>query len=299
MIQSNPQVLQGLLACPHCRKLLDINVDKRICICPEHGEFPFAGPLPSFISGHDPAFEDHWDRNSTSEMSAEKLTLATNFLQPLKRFLPSDRPAQILDAGCGEGAHMAALYQTLGRSEDKVVGLDIATTALREASRYAKPDWPLIHGDMMALPFANESFDAVYSFGVLALTPDPKRALSEMARVLRPGGLLGLWVFPGDSTLIRIGLQTLRGLCRALGPNGATIVANAIVPFYGLVPTRSGLSLANANWRQTREVLMSNLTPPYLHFLDRSTVQGWLDYDGIKVVAGETGEPLTLWGLKH
>jgi ubiquinone/menaquinone biosynthesis C-methylase UbiE len=180
-----------------------------------------------------------------------------------------------------------------------LVGLDIAATGLRLAARVASDAWDFVHGNMMALPFPDRSFDAVFSFGVLALTPRPRRALEEMARVLKPGGLLGFWVFAGDAALIRGGIRALRGLARALGPGGATLVANAIVPFYGLLPTRSKLSLGRASWRQTREVLMSNLTPPFLHFLAEAELRAWLDASGISVLQESDGERITLWGQKR
>jgi hypothetical protein len=120
-----------------------------------------------------------------------------------------------------------------------------------------------------------------------------------MTRVLRSDGLLGLWVYPAQSAVIRAGLRGLRAVSRSLGAGGTAMLANMIVPLYSLLPTRSGVSLRNANWQQTREVLMSNLTPPYMHFLNETALRGALDQSGIAVLPGESGTALTLWGKKQ
>lgn len=250
--------------------------------------------IPSFVGGQDPAFEKHWERNTPPQLSQEKWRLADAFLTPVRQRMARTAPLMVLDAGCGEGAHIAALADQFVRG----VGLDIAVTALLVAARRAGRDWAFVHADMMALPFRPDMFDACYSFGVLALTPDPRQALSELVRVTKPEGLVGLWFFESRSALVKTGLRALRRVSRLLGPSGTTLVANMIVPFYGLLPTRSGLSLRNASWRQTGEALMSNLTPPYLHFLQSATVRAWFAQLNVEPLQEGDGVPGTLWGRK-
>lgn len=54
---------------------------------------------------------------------------------------------------------------------------------------------PLVCADSMLLPFADASFEAVYSFGVIHHTPIPSMAIREVHRVLRPEGSLGLMLY--------------------------------------------------------------------------------------------------------
>ncbi len=68
-----------------------------------------------------------------------------------------------------------------------VWGLDITPEQLRRARR--KLSIPLVRGDAENLPFRAERFDAVLSSGSIEYWPDPVRALREMVRVLRPGGV--------------------------------------------------------------------------------------------------------------
>lgn len=97
------------------------------------------------------------------------------------------RELQALDAGCGTGSTVERLAR---RPEiDAVVGIDLSSEALARACRFHRP-WA--RASILALPFADNTFDLVTCFDVLqhvALGEDG-RAVSELARVLRPGGLL-------------------------------------------------------------------------------------------------------------
>lgn len=101
----------------------------------------------------------------------------------LERYGPSRRPLRILDAGCGTGATMQAL-QSLG----EVWGCDLSEDALAMCRERGAQH--LRCCDVTDLQFEDESFDAVVTADVLEHVPDDARAMAEMARVLRPGGVL-------------------------------------------------------------------------------------------------------------
>ena len=93
---------------------------------------------------------------------------------------------RVLDAGCGTGGMLAPLAR-YGRT----VGLDLAGEALTYC-RQRSPEALVCRGTVEALPFADASFDLVTSFEVLyhLRVGDDQQAVRELARVLRPGGLL-------------------------------------------------------------------------------------------------------------
>ena len=108
----------------------------------------------------------------------------------LEKYLPSRRAdRRILDAGCGTGGMLETL-----RPYGQVVGADASQPALRLASTRAAA--PLIQADVCRLPFSSESFDLVTSFDVIyhSRVSSDDEALLEMARVLRPHGLILLRV---------------------------------------------------------------------------------------------------------
>lgn len=105
---------------------------------------------------------------------------------------PSER-LRVLDLGIGPGISGIGILDRRPRA--LVIGLDFSRTMLGLAQRYlgraglSPATLPLVHGDVMHLPFADASFDVITHHSFLYLLSQPERALSEMARVLRPGGL--------------------------------------------------------------------------------------------------------------
>src|SRR5258708_5346336 len=101
------------------------------------------------------------------------------------------RNAKALEAGCGTGYLAKCLRERYGWS---VTALDVRPEGLEYARGYGVDG--LIQGDVGALPFLRESFDALVSMDVLVHVArgEEQRALAEFARVLRPGGLLALRV---------------------------------------------------------------------------------------------------------
>ena len=99
------------------------------------------------------------------------------------------RGASALEAGCGTGHLSKALEQRYGW---RMTPLDLGREGLEYAHGYGLRR--LIQGDVTALPFAGAAFDALLSMDVLVhlRSGEEARALSEFARVLKPGGLLAL-----------------------------------------------------------------------------------------------------------
>jgi demethylmenaquinone methyltransferase/2-methoxy-6-polyprenyl-1,4-benzoquinol methylase len=91
-----------------------------------------------------------------------------------------------LDVACGSGKLTARLAQIAG-ARGRVVGLDFSPKML-EVARRDHPGIEFIEGDALTLPFDDASFDAsTIAFGLRNLA-NPVRGLSEMLRVVRPGG---------------------------------------------------------------------------------------------------------------
>jgi SAM-dependent methyltransferase len=96
---------------------------------------------------------------------------------------PGDR---LLDVAGGSGSYASAIVRVL---PVEVVGVDISESMIRQRSEDPLLEHNVV-GDMEALPFADESFDAVMFVAALHHVPEPLRALQEANRVLRPGGRL-------------------------------------------------------------------------------------------------------------
>jgi len=118
---------------------------------------------------------------------------------------------QVLEVGLGYGT----LSRRLAERGAELYGLDIASGPvemvrhrLRLLGRPA--DERIVQGSALAMPFADESFDRVYSIGCLHHTGDLPRAVAEVHRVLRPGGRAVVMLYNRHS--FRLLMQRLRRL---------------------------------------------------------------------------------------
>ena len=99
--------------------------------------------------------------------------------------------SRVLDVACGTGN----LAIPLARSGCVVTGVDIATNLLAQARERAAAEGltaTFDEGDAEELPYADGTFDAVVSMFGAMFAPRPEMVASELARVLKPGGLLGM-----------------------------------------------------------------------------------------------------------
>lgn len=128
--------------------------------------------------------------------------------------LPVDHPRRVLISGAGTGLDLP-LLPTLHR----YTALDFNPAMLAHArQRAGEVKVEFILGDSMALPFADDSFDHVVLHLIVAVVPEPQRALQEAARVLKPGGTVLLF----DKFLHRGQRAPLRRLFSPLSRHFAT-----------------------------------------------------------------------------
>jgi len=106
----------------------------------------------------------------------------------LLRYLKPNKGEEILDLGCSRGFYV----RELENYTDGVIGVDISETSLREAVT-RKVDY----GDITNLKFEANSFDKAYSLHTIEHIPNIRQFFSEVARVLRPGGIAVI-VYPWE-----------------------------------------------------------------------------------------------------
>ncbi len=119
----------------------------------------------------------------------------------------------MLDAGCGPGDHSIRAV----RAGYRVTAIDISETVLEQARAKAAQAGvaeriTFVRGDLTCLDFPDESFRAIFCWGVVIHIHDIETALHQLVRVLKPGGRLALYVTNSkawDHFVLRIGRKCL------------------------------------------------------------------------------------------
>lgn len=157
-----------------------------------------------------------------------KLLSAVNF--------EKTRGLRVIEIGCGCGSE-AERFARAGAHYTAVDLTKAAVTLTQRRFRLAGLQGNFTQGDAENLPFADDSFDLVYSHGVLHHTPDTARAIREVYRILSPGGRAIVMLYHRNSFNYEINLRVVRRL-RA-----------------ELLRSTMGFKLAHRIWRESAKEL--------------------------------------------
>jgi SAM-dependent methyltransferase len=203
------------LKCIRCRHTL--TAGDTALRCPScRAEFPIAHGVPRFVPAerYSESFGYQWNRFARTQLDSATGTTHSRdtFAEKTGWSLTSLAKKRVLEAGCGMGRFL----EVCANAGADVHGVDLST-AVEAAHRNLRhrPNVHIYQADIMALPFAESTFDFVYSIGVLHHTPDTKAAFMRLVPLVKPGGRISIWVY---STRLRayIGSEILRPLTSRL-----------------------------------------------------------------------------------
>ena len=209
---------------------------------------------------------------------------------------------RVLDVGCGMGRWLHFARESGARA----VGMDVSAAVDVAAGREgAGADF--VQADLRRPPFAPESFDLVYSLGVVHHVADPADAVRTLAALVRPGGTLRLYVYRSlaDEPLARralLGMVTgLRAVTTRLPPDALhafSWAVSAVATAAFLVPRRAlrGSPLGDRVTRGLPLVLYTDVPfrmlvaeqfdrfgAPLEGRYTRPEIEGWLEGAGLEV----------------
>jgi len=199
-----------LFSCPECQKSLTIDesasrngdhIESGTLRCGSGHTFPIVARVPRFVhhalDAHQARSRDsfgyEWTElypehgHSTPEWQAER-----DIFLEYTRTVPSDfRGKLVLDGGCGNGRY-AKLANDWGAT---VVAVDISSAVeIASANLAERSGIDVVQADLFHLPFKPNTFDIVYSVGVLHHTPDAHGAFRAMQPLVKPGGFFSIFM---------------------------------------------------------------------------------------------------------
>ena len=179
--------------------------------CPEcRATYPITGGVSRFVGSEHyvGSFGYQWNAFAKSQLDSANGTTRSRDTFEEKTGWRADSLAglRVLDAGCG----MGRFAEVCANAGAEVHAIDLSS-AVEAAARNLghRRNLSFYQADIMHLPFADESFDAIYSIGVLHHTTDTRKAFLSLTRLLKPGGRMAVWVYSTENR-IRFGSEVLR-----------------------------------------------------------------------------------------
>ena len=181
------------------------------------------------------------------------------FIKAIADF-PALKGKKVLEVGCGIGIDGLEFV----RAGAHYAGIDSSEKSLALAKKYFElsgcDSRNLILADAEALPFPDEAFNFIYSWGVLHHTPDIEKAINEIHRVLKPGGAASIILYNRYS-LVGLQLYLLYGLLRF---NWRTPVSEFFSRHHESLGTKAFTDTeARELFRRFKEVKIYNIVTPY------------------------------------
>lgn len=211
--------LRAILRCTACRAALEDGTEEYRCTsCGKR--FPLVRGVFRFVEGQEYAasFGWQWHHYSKTQLDASGSVSDEGFRKRTGIHPSELRGKLVLDVGCG----MGRFADVATRWGARVVGIDLSGACEVAARNLGERPFVALQADVLNLPFAPESFDCIYSIGVLHHTPNCEKSFKSLPQYLKPGGTVAVWLYSGYNKWYRFS-----DLYRKITPRVSPRVLNA------------------------------------------------------------------------
>lgn len=197
------KALLSMIRCPACRGALSLTsqaaegeILEGTLACSCGRAYPIRQGVPRFVSqdAYAGSFGLQWTRFSRVQLDSANGTDESRrtFYEKTGWTAEMLRGRRVLDLGCGMGRFM----EVAADAGAEVIGVDLSR-AVEAAWRNLghRENVHVVQADVFGLPFEDQSFDFVFSIGVLHHTPDTQDAFMQLPRLLRAGGRISIWIY--------------------------------------------------------------------------------------------------------
>jgi SAM-dependent methyltransferase len=222
--------LLPMLRCLRCKGELglhDNGIQCRSCAT----IFPITNGVLRFVEsqGYAENFGFEWGKYARTQLDSEVSNISERQFIESTGFSPQELKGKwILDIGCG----MGRFAEVASRWGANVVGIDLSLAADVAARNLRARDnvW-ICQASVLNLPFREQSFDYIYSIGVLHHTPDCEQSFKLLPKLLKPGGSVAIWLYSAYVRWYRMS-DVYRKVTTKLSPKALHALCVATDPLY-------------------------------------------------------------------
>ena len=195
-------------------------------------KYPQVNGVIRFVDAQEYAgsFGFQWHVHARTQLDTKENTRSERAFRRRTGFRPEDLAGKlVLDVGCG----MGRFAEVATRWGAHVVGIDLSLAAEVAAKNLQDRTATIFQADVFKLPFAPESFDFIYSIGVLHHTPDCERAFKMLPGLLKPGGRIAIWLYSKYNNWYKMS-DVYRKVTRRMPPKLLHKLCYGVIPLYGV-----------------------------------------------------------------
>ncbi len=219
-----------ILRCLACGGRLEDQRSELACVdCGR--KYPRVGGVVRFVDAQHYAgsFGFQWHLFRRTQLDDEMSQRSEEDFRRRTGFEPHDLAGKlVLDVGCG----MGRFAEVATRWGAHVVGIDLSLACEVAEENLRDRSAVFFQADVFKLPFAPESFDFIYSLGVLHHTPDCKSAFQVLPRLLKPGGRIAIWLYSKYNNWYKMS-DVYRKVTRRMPPKLLHKLCYGVIPIYG------------------------------------------------------------------
>jgi 2-polyprenyl-3-methyl-5-hydroxy-6-metoxy-1,4-benzoquinol methylase len=219
----------SILRCLSCQSELRQVAEGLACV--ECGrKYPVVNGIVRFVDAEHYAgsFGFQWHKFRKTQLDDDSSRRSESDFRRRTGFEPEDLAGKlVLDVGCG----MGRFAEVATRWGARVVGIDLSLAAEVAYENLRDRPTTFFQADVFKLPFAPESFDYIYSLGVLHHTPDCQAAFKVLPRLLKPGGRIAIWLYSKNKWYKMSDLY--RKVTRRMSPKVLHKLCYGVIPLYG------------------------------------------------------------------